>query len=230
LSFWKTFHDHGWTKWKFIILLGIPKTKKQEEDELLQREKKTFKLLYFQISYLSHFLFVLNNVKNYGSTIWSFTKHFWSAKTIEWHSKILSSRMQIGHICQLTCPWPLSLGENISYSNFHRFERILLHWMCHLKLYKTFLKCKTIEWRWKILSCKMQIDHMCQPTSCLWPPSFGKGTPCSSFIDSNDFCCIGCIKWRTKKCFWAPKATEQCTKIYKSLSLSYQHVYSSNCN
>jgi hypothetical protein len=52
LFFWKTFHDHGWTKWKFIILFGIPKTNKQEEDELVQREKKTFRLPYFQISYL----------------------------------------------------------------------------------------------------------------------------------------------------------------------------------
>jgi hypothetical protein len=40
LSFWKTFHGHMWTKWKFTILLGTPKTKKQEEDELVQREKK----------------------------------------------------------------------------------------------------------------------------------------------------------------------------------------------
>jgi hypothetical protein len=83
LSFWKTFHDHMWTKWKFTILFGTPKTKKQEEDELVQREKKTFIPLYIQISYLPHFLFVLNNLKSYGNAIWSFTKPFWSAKTIE---------------------------------------------------------------------------------------------------------------------------------------------------
>jgi hypothetical protein len=39
LSFWKTIHDHKWTKWKFTILPRTPKTKKQEEDELVQREK-----------------------------------------------------------------------------------------------------------------------------------------------------------------------------------------------
>jgi hypothetical protein len=38
LSFWKKIHDQGWTKWKFTIFLGTPKTKKQEEDELVQRK------------------------------------------------------------------------------------------------------------------------------------------------------------------------------------------------
>jgi hypothetical protein len=33
------------------------------------KEKKTFKPLYFQISYLPHILFVLNNLKNHGSAI-----------------------------------------------------------------------------------------------------------------------------------------------------------------
>jgi len=49
LFFWKTFHDHGWTKWKFIILFGIPKTNKQEEDELVQRKKKHLDFLTFKI-------------------------------------------------------------------------------------------------------------------------------------------------------------------------------------
>jgi hypothetical protein len=100
LSFWKTFHDHKWTKWKFTIFLGTPKTKKQEEDEIVQREKNIiFRPPYFQISYLLHFLFVLNNLKRYGSAIWSFTKPFWNVKTIEWCPKIINSKIQIGHMC-----------------------------------------------------------------------------------------------------------------------------------
>jgi hypothetical protein len=77
-------------------------------------------------------------------------------------------------------------------------------------------------------SSTMQIGHMCQPI-CPWPPSFGEYLV-HSFINLNDFCSIGCSKWRATKCFWAPKEIEQCTKIYKSLSLSYQHVYLSSCN
>jgi len=30
-SFWKKNHDHGWTKWKFTIVLGIPKKKEQQQ-------------------------------------------------------------------------------------------------------------------------------------------------------------------------------------------------------
>ncbi len=87
-------------------------------------------------------MFVLNNLKSCGSAIWIFPKAFWSAKTIEWRSKILSSRPQTGHICQPTCPWPPSSGEGMSCSNLHWFEWFLLHWMHHLKLYKRFLKWK----------------------------------------------------------------------------------------
>jgi hypothetical protein len=107
-------------------------------------------------------------------------KKNWNAKTIEWHLKILSSRMQTGHICQPTsCLWPPSLVKDISCSFLHEFEWFLLHWMRHLKLYKTFWRPKIIEWRQKILSFRMQIGHMCQPTSCTWPPSLGKGISCS---------------------------------------------------
>jgi hypothetical protein len=42
-------------------------TKKEEEDELVQGERKTFGPPYFQISYLLHFFFVLNNLKTYES-------------------------------------------------------------------------------------------------------------------------------------------------------------------
>ncbi len=43
---------------------------------------------------------------------------------------LLSYKMQTSHMCQPTCPWPLSLGEGISWSFLHRFEWFLLHWMC----------------------------------------------------------------------------------------------------
>jgi len=54
---------------KFTIFLETPKTKKQEEDELVQREEKKLKPPYFQISFLLHFFFVLNNLKSYESVI-----------------------------------------------------------------------------------------------------------------------------------------------------------------
>jgi hypothetical protein len=119
-------------------LLELQKQRNQKRIELVQRGKKNLEPPYFQISYLYHFLFVLNNLKIYRSAIWRFIKPFWSAKTIEWHSKILSSKIQIGHMCQpISCMWASLLGKNISYSFFHWFEWFFLHWMCHLKLYKT---------------------------------------------------------------------------------------------
>jgi hypothetical protein len=112
------------------------KNKEARREWACSKRKKTFRSPYFQISYLLHFLFVLNNLKSYGSVIWSFTKPFWSAKTIEWCPKILSFRMQTGHMCQPTCPWPPSLGEGIYWSFLHWFEWFLLQWMCHLKVFK----------------------------------------------------------------------------------------------
>jgi len=130
--------------------------------------------------------------------------------------------MQTGHMCQPTsCLWPPSLVKDISCSFLHEFEWFLLHWMHHLKLHKTFWRPKIIEWCQKILSFRMQIGHMCQPTSCTWPLHFEKAYLAHSFIDLNDFYCIKCDKWRDTKCFWTPKTTEQCTKIYKSFSLRY---------
>jgi hypothetical protein len=95
----------------------------------LFQKKKPFKFSYFQISCLPHFLFILNNFKSYENTIWSFTKPFWNTKTIEWRWKILNSKMQIGHMCKPTCPWPPSLGKGISCSFLHQFEWFLLHLM-----------------------------------------------------------------------------------------------------
>jgi len=48
---------------KFYNFFRTPKIKKQEEDELVKKENKTFKPPYFEISYLPHFIFVLNNLK-----------------------------------------------------------------------------------------------------------------------------------------------------------------------
>jgi hypothetical protein len=111
--------------------------------------------------------FALNNFKNYGNAIWSFTKPFWNAETIKWHPKILSSRIQTSHMCQSSsCLWPPSLGKCISCSFLCWLEQFFLHWIHHLKFYKTFLNTKTIEWLPNILSFRMQTSHMCQPTSC----------------------------------------------------------------
>jgi len=41
----------------------------QEKDEVVHKENKTFRPPYFQISYILHFLFVLNNLKSYGNII-----------------------------------------------------------------------------------------------------------------------------------------------------------------
>ncbi len=66
--FWKTFHDLGWTEWKFTIFLETPKTKKQEEDELVQREKKHLDPLIFKF-HSSSFRLCFNNLKRYGNII-----------------------------------------------------------------------------------------------------------------------------------------------------------------
>jgi hypothetical protein len=41
-----------------------------------------------------------------------------------------------------TMSMPPSFGKYISCSFLHQFEHFLLHWMRHLKLFKTFLKVK----------------------------------------------------------------------------------------
>jgi hypothetical protein len=50
--------------------------KKEKEDDLVQGKKKTLRPLYFQISYLPHFLLVLNNLKSYESANRRFTNPF----------------------------------------------------------------------------------------------------------------------------------------------------------
>jgi hypothetical protein len=42
----------------------------------LFKEKKKIRPLYFQISYFLQFLFILNNLQNSRSAIWSCTKRF----------------------------------------------------------------------------------------------------------------------------------------------------------
>jgi len=144
------------TSWNF-------KNKEARRGWACSKEKKTIRTPYFQISYLSHILFVLNNLKSYGNIIWSFTKDFWNAKTIKWRPKILSTIMQIGHMCQPTCPWPPSFREDIFCSFLHRFE-----WFCCIgcaiwSFTKKNWGAKTIKWCPKILSSKIQTSHMCQP-------------------------------------------------------------------
>ncbi len=67
---------------------------------------------------------------------------------MEWRPKILSSGMQIGHMCQLTCPWSPSLGKCISCSFLHWFEWFLLYKMLRMKGYKKFLGSKTNREMW----------------------------------------------------------------------------------
>jgi hypothetical protein len=169
LSFWKMFHDHRWTKWKFTILVGTPKTKKQEEDELVQRGKKTFRPLLFSNFISFSFLVVLNN------GIWSFTKPFWSAKTIEWHPKILSSRIQTGHMCQPYHVYdPLHVEKAYFVHSFIDLSDFFCIGCAIWSFTKPFGSEKIIEWHLKILSFRIQIGHMCQPTSCPWPPFIWK--------------------------------------------------------
>jgi hypothetical protein len=51
---------------QYFLKLQKQRSKKRMS---LFKEKKTFRSPYFQISYLPHFLFVLNNLKSYGRII-----------------------------------------------------------------------------------------------------------------------------------------------------------------
>jgi hypothetical protein len=63
--------------------------------------------LHLEKTYFVHSFINLSDYFWIRCTIWRFTKPFGSAKIIEWCPKILSSRIQIGHMCQPTsCPWP----------------------------------------------------------------------------------------------------------------------------
>jgi hypothetical protein len=42
-------------------------------------------------------------------------------------------------------------------------------------------------WHLNILSSKMWIGHMWQPTSCSWPPSFGECISCSNLYRFEPF-------------------------------------------
>jgi hypothetical protein len=88
---------------KIYNISWISKNKEGRTRWACSREKKTFRPLYFQISYFLHLLLVLNNFKSYQSAIWTFTKPFSNAKTIKQHPKILNSKTQIFHRCQATC-------------------------------------------------------------------------------------------------------------------------------
>jgi len=192
------------------------KNKEARRGWACSKEKKTFRPLYFQISYLPHILFVLNNLKNYGNTIWSFTKKNSSAKTIKWCPKILSTIMQNGHMCQPTCPCPASFRKNIFCSFLHRFEWFLLHWMCHLKFYKKIGSAKEIKWCPKILSSRIQIGHICANHIMPMTPSFGKAYLTHSFIGLSDFFCIRCAIWSFTKISRSEKTIEWHSKMLSS--------------
>ncbi len=100
------------------------KNKEARRGWACSKKKKTFKPIYFQISYLPHFLFVLNNLKNYGNTIWSFRKPFWSEKTIKWHPNIISTIMQTGHMCEPTS----------CHDPFHLIKTYLVHSFINLMI------------------------------------------------------------------------------------------------
>jgi hypothetical protein len=115
------------------------------------------------------------------------------------------------------------LFSNLIFSSFFAcFEQFKKLWKRHLKLYKTFFKCKGNKATSK--------NPKLQNTNCSYVPNHMWAYLTHPFIDLRYFCFFGCNRWGAIKSFLAPKATYQCTKIYKSLSLSYQHVYPSSCN
>ncbi len=70
---------------------------------------------------------------------------------------------------------PLHLEKAYLAHSFINLNDFLLHWMHHLRPYKKIWRPNKIYWHPNILSCRMQTSHMCQPTSCPWPHSLGKG-------------------------------------------------------
>ncbi len=135
--------------------------------------------LHLQKTYFAHSFIDLSKFYCIRCAIWSFKKPLWCAKTIEWLPKILSSRMQTGHMCQPTCPWPPFTWRRhillIPSSNGFFYIGCGI-WTFTKPLWSE----KTIDLHPKTLSSGMQTGHMCQPT-CPWPPSFGEGISCSFF-------------------------------------------------
>jgi hypothetical protein len=101
---------------------------------------------------------------------------------------------------------------------FGQFKKL---WKLHMKLYKTFFKCKDNKVTSKDLKLQNENWSYVQTHMPMTPFIWKKTYLVHFFIDLSDFCYIRCTKWRAKKSFWVPKATKQCTKIYKSLSFNY---------
>jgi len=187
--------------------------------------------LHLENTYFAHSFIDLNDFCCIRCAIWNFTEKKLKCKDNKVTSKDLKlQNSNWSYVPTTSCLWPLHLERHILLIPS-------LIWMiffcirCTIWSFtKTFGNAKTIECYLKISSSKMQIGHMCQPTSCHDPLHLEKTYLVHSFINLNDFCCIKCTKWRATKWFWNPKETKQCTKIYKFLSLKYQHIYPSSCN
>jgi hypothetical protein len=53
----------------YNTFLEFQKQRSKKRMSFFKERKKTFRPPYFQISYLPHFLFVLNNLKSFGNII-----------------------------------------------------------------------------------------------------------------------------------------------------------------
>ncbi len=100
-----------------------------------------------------------------------------------------------------------------SFSNLSNFYCI----RCAISIFtKAFWSEKTIKWCPKILSSKMQTDHMCKPHHACYPFHLEKAYLGHSFVDLSDFFCIGCVVWSFLKHFWNAKTIYWHPKILSS--------------
>ncbi len=107
-------------------------------------------------------------------------KTFWKCND----NRVISKDLKLqnsnwSYVPTISCLWPPSFGKGISCSFLHRFEWWFLDWMCHLKIYKTFLKCKDNRVISKDLKLQNSNWSYVPTIPCLWPPSFGKNISCS---------------------------------------------------
>jgi hypothetical protein len=98
----------------------------------------------------------------------------------------------------------------------------------HLKLYKIFenntvaskdLKLQNANWSY-VPTHIMPMTPFTWKTHILLKPS----------LIWTFFVALDAQNKGLQNVFWVSKATKQCTKIYKFLSLNYQHVYPSSYN
>ncbi len=139
-------------------------------------------------TYFAHSFIDLNDFCCIRCPIWRFKKINWSAKLIKCCPKILNSRIQIGHMCQPHHARDPFNWEGISYSFLHWFGRF----DAPFEALQEKLECKTIEWYSKILSSRIQTNHMCQPHHAHDPFHLEKAYLAYSFIDLSVFFFISC--------------------------------------